>query len=79
ENVPFALLLLWMYESLSGAPILVHLMGVLLCIGRLIHAYGVSQEKEPLIYRQGGMMMTFLVMLIAALLILTNLALGYRF
>ncbi|BDX01481.1 hypothetical protein MACH16_02290 [Marinomonas pontica] len=76
ENVPFALLLLWMYESLPGAPILVHLMGALLCIGRLIHAYGVSQEKEPLIYRQGGMMITFFILCTTALLILAHLLLG---
>ncbi|MBU2414777.1 glutathione metabolism protein [Marinomonas sp. UCMA 3892] len=79
ENVPYALLLVWMYESTGGSTLLVNIMGILLCLGRLSHAYGVSQPKEPLIYRQSGMVMTFLVMLIAALLILTHLALGYRF
>lgn len=79
EKVPYALLLIWMYESMAGAIVLVHLMGILLCIGRLIHAYGVSQAKEPLMYRQGGMAITFSVMFIAALLILTHLVLGHQF
>ncbi|RDL45363.1 glutathione metabolism protein [Marinomonas piezotolerans] len=66
EYVPFALLLLWMYESMNGAPMLVLILGALLCVGRLLHAYGVSQKNETLTFRQAGMVITFSVMLISA-------------
>lgn len=66
EYVPFALLLLWMHESMNGAPKLVLILGALLCVGRLLHAYGVSQKNETLTFRQAGMVITFSVMLISA-------------
>ncbi len=70
EYVPFALLLMWMYETMNGAPLLVHILGILLCLGRVLHAYGVSQRREKLAFRQTGMVMTFLVMLICSACIL---------
>ena len=70
EYVPFALLLVWMYETLSGGLIVVHLLGIALLIGRLLHAYGVSQKQEVLKYRQIGMVMTFMVIVVSALLLL---------
>ena len=70
EYVPFVLLLLWMYETMNGAPLLVHILGILLCLGRVLHAYGVSQRRETLAFRQTGMVMTFLVMLICSACIL---------
>ncbi|RUM52376.1 MAG: glutathione metabolism protein [Marinomonas sp.] len=70
EYVPFALLLVWMYETLSGGPIVVHVLGSALLVGRLLHAYGVSQKHEVLKYRQIGMIMTFVVIVVSALLLL---------
>ena len=70
EYVPFALVLLWMYESMNGAPLMVNILGSVLCVGRLLHAYGVSQAKETLLYRQAGMVMTFVVMLLCSASIL---------
>lgn len=70
EYVPFALLLVWMYETLSGGPIVVHVLGGALLAGRLLHAYGVSQKHEVLKYRQIGMVMTFVVIVVSALLLL---------
>ncbi|WP_417507896.1 MAPEG family protein [Marinomonas gallaica] len=70
EYIPFALLLVWMYESMNGAPVLVHIFGAVLCIGRLLHSYGVSQQQEMLIFRQSGMVMTFAVLIVCAISIL---------
>lgn len=70
EYIPLALLLVWMYESMNGAPVLVHIFGAALCLGRLLHAYGVSQHKETLIFRQSGMIMTFAVLIVCAISIL---------
>lgn len=72
EYIPIALLLVWMYETMNGAPLLVHFFGVALCVGRLLHAYGVSQPKEKLLFRQTGMVMTFLVVVVCAFSILVK-------
>ena len=67
EYVPFALLLIALLElNKSNSLLLVGLCSVLL-VGRLVHAYGVSMENERFAFRVSGMMMTFAVILIAAL------------
>lgn len=59
EYVPFALVLLFLLESQAYSRVLVHVFASLLLAGRLIHAYGVSQLKEKLIFRMVGMILTF--------------------
>jgi uncharacterized membrane protein YecN with MAPEG domain len=49
---------------------LIHALGAALLLGRALHAYGVSQSKEKLIFRQAGMVSTFTVMLVAAVRLL---------
>ena len=71
EYIPLCLLLMYFVEqqimatvgSNSKAILWVHLIGVLLLIGRLLHAFGVSQLNEKLIYRQSGMAITFTVII----------------
>jgi len=59
EYVPFGLLLLYLAE-IQGAPsAAVHGVGLCLLIGRLSHAYGVSQEDEQFQYRVRGISLTF--------------------
>lgn len=67
EYVPIALILLALAESLGSSSKLLHALGVTLLIGRLCHAYGVSQLKETLAFRQIGMLATFAVLITAAL------------
>lgn len=59
EYVPLALILLFLLESQAYSRVLVHVFAALLLAGRLIHAYGVSQLKEKLIFRMVGMILTF--------------------
>lgn len=67
EYVPFALILIFLFEN-GGAPgWSIHAFGGSLLLGRLVHAYGVSQVKENIKFRQVGMVLTFLVMLFAAI------------
>jgi uncharacterized protein len=66
EYVPFALLLMALAESLGTWNWLLHLMGAALAAGRLTHAYGVSQSKENLRFRVGGMAATLTVIGAAA-------------
>lgn len=66
EYVPLVLILILMCE-LQGAPVLlVHALGLALTVGRMLHAYGVSQTKEPLIFRMTGMILTFAALTISA-------------
>jgi uncharacterized membrane protein YecN with MAPEG domain len=66
EYVPLVLILILMCE-LQGAPaLLVHALGLALTVGRMLHAYGVSQTKEPLIFRMIGMILTFAALTISA-------------
>ena len=66
EYVPFALLLMFLAEYSGLAPVYLHILGVALIVGRLSHAFGVSQQHEPLKFRVFGMMLSMLVMLAAA-------------
>lgn len=69
EYVPLALLLIWFIEIGAAMPKLVHALCLLLLAGRLIHAYGISQERENLRFRVTGMVMTFSTIVIAAVAI----------
>lgn len=66
EYVPLALLLIYFIEVTAAMPLLVHALCSLLLAGRVIHAWGISQEKEQLRFRVTGMVMTFTTILIAA-------------
>lgn len=66
EYVPFSLLLIYLVETKMGYPIFVHALGLTLLMGRLLHAYGFSQEKENFKFRVTGMAMTFTVVLSSA-------------
>lgn len=70
EYVPLALLLLYFLESQGGHSIIMFLLGGLLLIGRILHAYGVSKVEENLKFRVFGMFSTISVTVISALYIL---------
>ncbi|MFN3868398.1 MAG: MAPEG family protein [Hyphomicrobiaceae bacterium] len=76
EYVPLALVLMALLESMGANAYLLHALGATLLIGRLIHAFGVSQDKENLTLRVTGMAMTFTVLITASLACLAMAALG---
>lgn len=59
EYAPFTLLLIFMLESVGAHYALVHALCICLLLGRLSHAYGVSNISENYRYRVFGMAMTF--------------------
>jgi uncharacterized protein len=77
ENVPLALILLGLAESLQTPAIWLYVLGTLLLMGRLSHAYGVSQMKEVFAFRVTGMALTFTAIGLAAATCLA-LALGLK-
>ena len=66
EYVPFSLLLITLLELNKASHLLLIALCSLLLVGRLVHAIGVSMENERFVYRVSGMVMTFIVILIAA-------------
>ena len=75
EYVPFTLLLMALAESMAPPRPLLHLVGLMLVAGRLLHAYGLSQAPQILRYRVWGMQLTLTALGIAALICFTLSAL----
>ena len=59
EYTPLALVLALMLELAGDYPVLVHVVCACLLVGRISHAYGVSQVKEDYRFRVTGMYLTF--------------------
>ncbi len=72
EYIPLALILLMGVEYLEYPSVVVHSFGILLIFGRLIHAYGLSKVNVPSAGRPAGMITTFSIIFISAILILTR-------
>ena len=66
EYVPIALLLIYFLEMHTQARLMIHVLGIALVVGRLLHAYGVSQLRENLRFRIVGIVLTFLVIIFAS-------------
>lgn len=70
EYVPITLLLLYFLEIQEINTQWIHALCILLLIGRIIHAVGVSQVNEDYRWRTFGMALTFFVINVTALWIL---------
>jgi uncharacterized membrane protein YecN with MAPEG domain len=75
EYAPLGLILLLMIE-LTGAPSLaVHLLGAALFVGRIAHAYGFASTPQKMIFRQIGMVLTLLMLILSSIGLLAHAAL----
>ena len=79
EYAPFALLLMLLVELNGYRTWIVHALGVLLLVGRYVHAWGVSQPQEDYRLRVAGMALTFTVLTVSALLLLAAALTGAVF
>ena len=70
QYVPFALLLITFVELNHAANVITHALCISLLIGRLAHAYGLAQPNQIMKLRQLGMLLTFGVIIVAALYLL---------
>lgn len=70
EYVPIAVMLIYANEYAGAATWWIHVLGGLLLVGRLSHAYGISQLNENLRFRISGMLMTFASIIASALSLL---------
>lgn len=73
EYVPLSLLLIYLLETQTASSVWIHLPCIALLVGRIIHAFGVSQVREKLKYRVVGMILTFAVIISTSI----RLMLGY--
>jgi len=64
EYVPFALLLLALLESVSASRYGLHVLGILLLVGRILHAWGLSRGGTINAARGVGAGLTLLVCLV---------------
>ena len=69
EYAPLAVILAAFVEIQQFAAVIVHALCWILIVGRLIHAYGVSQEKEDYRFRVAGMVLTLTSIALSALLL----------
>jgi len=73
EYVPLGVLLIYFLEQRSGTNLWIHILGTVLILGRLVHAFGISRPNENGSYRVLGMACTFTVIGACAI----RLAFGY--
>ena len=66
EYVPLCLLMLYLVEQSGVYAWFMHALGTGLLVGRLSHAYGVSQQRENFAFRITGMTLTFTVLIASA-------------
>ena len=78
EYVPFSLLLIFLVETAGAHAILVHGLCLCLLLGRVSHAFGVSQTNENYTYRVFGMALTFTTLVISAAYLLFTYITGSR-
>ncbi len=76
EYVPLGLLLIFFVEAGGASPWIVHALGACLLLGRVMHALGVSQERENSRYRVLGMALTFTALLTASACLALARAMG---
>jgi uncharacterized protein len=74
EYVPLALLLIYFTEVQGAAPRFIHVACICLLLGRLAHAYGVSQLNENSRYRIFGTAMTLGTIVVASARLLLSFA-----
>jgi uncharacterized membrane protein YecN with MAPEG domain len=67
EYVPMILLLMALAESTGAPRLLLHGIGLAALIGRSLHAYGIRQEPEPLVFRKYGMILTLFAIVAAVI------------
>ena len=70
EYAPFGLLLLFFLDDAQTSPLIVHILGLMLLLGRILHPWGISCSETTSFGRAAGMILTILMIAIAAILLL---------
>lgn len=78
ENAPMALILLISVEAQGYSAAVVHVLGILLVAGRALHGFGLTRSAGTSIGRAGGILLTWLMILIASALAIFGAVSAFR-
>lgn len=67
EYAPLGLILLALCEAQGAPPLVLHALGLMLLIGRVLHAWGLIWDPSDMRRRVGGMALTLTMIGLAAL------------
>jgi uncharacterized membrane protein YecN with MAPEG domain len=67
ENIPIVLILLGLAEAGGSSPVLLHGIGIALTLGRLLHAWGLTQSPGVSFGRGAGIGLTWLALAVGAI------------
>ena len=67
ENIPIVLILLGLAEACGSSVVLLHLMGIALTLGRLLHAWGLTRSPNASVGRAAGIGLTWLALGLGAI------------
>jgi len=70
ETVPLALILLVLLELQGASAILLHILGIALVIGRVMHYLQLTGAIKPLVFRSAGMVLTLTAIIAASVRLL---------
>jgi uncharacterized membrane protein YecN with MAPEG domain len=79
ENAPLALILLLAVEVQGFSATVVHALGGVLVIGRALHAFGLSRYEGASAGRAVGILLTWVMILVASLLAIYSVIFAGRF
>lgn len=72
EYVPFTMFLLFLSELIGGRSWMIHLMGAILVIARILHVIGLRNTEGPSLYRFFGITLTWSVILVFSIFCLVS-------
>jgi uncharacterized membrane protein YecN with MAPEG domain len=78
ENAPLALILLLSVEVQGFSAPVVHVLGCTLVIGRILHAFGLSRYEGTSVGRAIGILLTWVMILVASVLALYSVIFAGR-
>lgn len=78
EYVPLALIMMAMLELTHHSIYLLHILGILLLVARLLHGYAFSFTQHFVFGRVAGAGLTFLVIVIEAILCIHQAVIGHQ-
>ena len=72
EYIPIILFLLFLSELIGGRSWLLHTLGGLLVVGRILHVIGLQKSDGPSLYRFFGIIITWTVLLVLSVFCLIS-------
>jgi uncharacterized membrane protein YecN with MAPEG domain len=79
ENAPMGLIVLASVEAQGFSVPVVHSLGIMLVLGRAMHAFGLARNSGTSLGRAGGILLTWLMILAASVIAIIGAVSGARF